>query len=88
MGSSRLLIFFIAIPIILDLVAPPAVAQIDDGVCTYTADFCWDVPILVPTMMAASTKKTSTTSSPPSHPTIHKSIMAFTIHQWDKTPTK
>ncbi|PQM39056.1 cysteine-rich receptor-like protein kinase 29 [Prunus yedoensis var. nudiflora] len=41
MGSSRLLIFFIVIPIILDLVAPPAVAQIDDGVCTYTADFCW-----------------------------------------------
>ncbi|BFG20063.1 hypothetical protein CerSpe_063370 [Prunus speciosa] len=41
MGSSRLLIFFIAIPIILDLVAPPAVAQINDGVCTFTADFCW-----------------------------------------------
>ncbi|KAL6282132.1 hypothetical protein ACE6H2_013061 [Prunus campanulata] len=41
MGSSRLLIFFIAIPIFLDLVAPPAVAQIEDGVCTLPADFCW-----------------------------------------------
>ncbi|XP_062013386.1 cysteine-rich receptor-like protein kinase 44 [Rosa rugosa] len=39
MSSSRLL-FFMLIPIILDLVAA-ATAQIDDGVCTFTADFCW-----------------------------------------------
>ncbi|KAM1320216.1 hypothetical protein ACFX13_005232 [Malus domestica] len=39
MDSSRLLILFI-VPVLLDLLAP-AGAQVNDGTCTYTADFCW-----------------------------------------------
>ncbi|KAM1456041.1 hypothetical protein FF1_005118 [Malus domestica] len=38
MDSSRLLIFF-TVSILLGLLAP-AVAQVNDAVCTYTADFC------------------------------------------------
>ncbi|KAK9936147.1 hypothetical protein M0R45_013006 [Rubus argutus] len=38
MGSLRLLFFILHI--ILDLVAPTT-AQINDAVCTFTADFCW-----------------------------------------------
>ncbi|RXH86003.1 hypothetical protein DVH24_017056 [Malus domestica] len=39
MDSSRLLILFI-VPVLLDLLAPTG-AQVNDGTCTYTADFCW-----------------------------------------------
>ncbi|CAN6690027.1 unnamed protein product [Malus baccata var. baccata] len=39
MDSSRLLILFV-VPVLLDLLAP-AGAQVNDGTCTYTADFCW-----------------------------------------------
>ena len=83
MDSSRMLILFI-VSILLDLLAP-AVAQVNDAVCNYTADFC------------RSCSYTGTYEDGGAYQKNLKTLLSSfsannqtnsTIHQWGKTPTK
>ncbi|PQP92187.1 putative receptor-like protein kinase [Prunus yedoensis var. nudiflora] len=40
MGSSRSMLFFINLAIIILNLVAPTISQ-DDGICTFTADYCW-----------------------------------------------
>ncbi|BFG27551.1 hypothetical protein CerSpe_138250 [Prunus speciosa] len=40
MGSSRSMLFFINLAIIILNLVAPSISQ-DDGICTLTADYCW-----------------------------------------------
>ncbi|KAI5350227.1 hypothetical protein L3X38_003118 [Prunus dulcis] len=41
MGSSRSVLFFINLAIIILNLVAPTISQ-DDGICTFTADYCWN----------------------------------------------